>query len=338
MTRPRLIILLSLLALLPAAFSCTQKGPAPASALIRPGYLAPGDTVLIVEPSFHQADTAAAVVSDILREWGYVPVTGPRVGSVYADAYAGTPQLRAEDLRWALGHPSARAILCLGGGYGTIQLVPLMDADAFRAHPKWLIGFSDITTLHAMSVSAGVMSLHATVGGLMARYGGEDPSSLALRDFLAGTGPSEYRVSAHPENVPGEASGTLVGGNLCTFATLYGTWADFLAATEGDLILVIEEVEETWHSIDRLMNLLKLTGRLDRVKGVVLGEFTDCPADLGYDSPEALIVEEYLRPLGIPVACGFPFGHEFENNLPFVEGASVTLSVTPEGAVLQFER
>ena len=324
------LVLLLLLPLL----SC--QGPQGSrGALIRPRTLVPGDTVAIVEPSFHQADTAAAVVCDILREWGYVPVVGPRVGSVYADAYAGTPEVRASDLRWALEDPSVAAILCLGGGYGTIQLVPLMDPEAFRAHPKWLIGFSDITTLHAMSVAAGVMSLHATVGGLMARYGGKDPSSLALRDFLSGDFTAEYEVPAHPLNIPGDASGTLLGGNLCTFATLYGTWADFLAETDGDLILVIEEVEETWHSIDRLMNLLKQTGRLARVKGVILGEFTDCPGDLGYDSPEALIVEEYLRPLGIPVACGFPFGHEFENNLPFVEGAPVTLSVTPAGARLR---
>lgn len=305
--------------------------------MIRPRTLVPGDKVAIIEPSFHQADSAAAVTSDILREWGYVPVVGPNVGSVYADAYAGAPEVRAADLRWALEDPSVAAILCLGGGYGTIQLVPLMEPDDFRKHPKWLIGFSDITTLHAMSVSAGVMSLHATVGGLMARYGGQDPSSLALRDFLAGESPADYMVPAHPLNIEGAASGTLVGGNLCTFATLYGTWADFLEATDGDLILAIEEVEETWHSIDRLMNLLKQTGRLDRVKGVILGEFTACPADLGYDSPEALIIQEYLRPLGIPVACGFPFGHEFENNLPFIEGAPVTLSVSDSGASLSYE-
>ena len=327
--------ILPALLLLPLVLSCTEERR-PVSAPVRPAYLTPGDTVLVIEPSFHQADTALSIVSDIIRDWGYVPVAGPRVGSVYADAYAGTAEERAADLRWALSHPSAKAILCLGGGYGTIQLVPLMEAEAFRQHPKWLIGFSDITTLHAMSVSAGVMSLHATVGGLMARYGGKDPSSLALRDFLAGKYQTEYAVAPHPENCPGEATGRLVGGNLCTYATLYGTWADFLD-TEEDLILVIEEVEETWHSIDRLMNLLRLTGRLSRVRGVVLGEFTDCPADLGYDSPEALIVKEYLRPLGIPVGCGFPFGHEFENNLPFVEGASATLAVSDAGARLTIE-
>ena len=114
---------------------------------------------------------------------------------------------------------------------------------------------------------------------------------------------------------------------------LFRSWADFLG-TGKDLILVIEEVEETWHSIDRLMNLLRLSGGLSHVKGVVLGQFTDCLADLGYDSPEAMIVKEYLRPLGIPVACGFPFGHEFENNLPFVEGTPATLSVGADGAAV----
>ena len=326
--------LLPLLAATALLAAC--HAPESPKTLARPAFLQPGDRIALIEPSFAQADSAAAITTAILRDWGYETVLGANVGKKHAGAYAGTAEERAADLKWALEDPEIDAILCLGGGYGAIQLLEYMTPEDFSAHPKWLIGFSDITVLHAMNVSAGVLSLHATVGGLMARYHGEDPSSLALRDFLAGKVPT-YEIPAHGLNVPGEASGTLVGGNLCTYATLEGTWADYFDHVPGDLILFVEEVEETWHSIDRLFNMLRLTGRLERVKGVILGEFTDCPADLEYASPEALLVEEYLRAMEIPVCCGFPAGHEFENNYPLPLGAPAHLSVTPSGATLSFD-
>lgn len=306
-----------------------------APSIVQPRFLQSGDRIALIEPSFFQADSAARLSDSVLVSWGYQTVRGPHVGAKYAGAYAGTAAERAADLKWALEDPDIDAILCLGGGYGAIHLLEFLSPDDFLQHPKWLIGFSDITVLHAMNVSAGVMSLHGTVGGFLAKYHGQDPSSLALRSILSGEVPS-YTLPAHPLNIPGEASGTLVGGNLCTYATLEGTWADYFEHTDGDLILFIEEVEETWHSIDRLLNMLRLTGRLERVRGVILGEFTKCPADLEYDSPEAMLVEEYLSKMGIPVCCGFPAGHEFENNLPLILGAPVRLSVTGDGASLRF--
>ena len=325
-----------LLAMAAAALLAACHAPESPNTIVQPAFLQPGDRIALVEPSFAQADSAVAITTAILESWGYETVVGKNVGKKHAGAYAGTAAERAADLKWALEDPDIDAILCLGGGYGAIQLLEYLNPEDFRAHPKWLIGFSDITVLHAMNVSAGVMSLQATVGGIMSRFHGEDPSSLALKDFLAGNVPA-YAVPAHPLNVPGEASGTLVGGNLCTYVTLEGTWADYFDTADGDLILFIEEVEETWHSIDRLFNMLRLTGRLARVKGVILGQFTDCPADLDYASPEAMLVEEYLRSMDIPVCCGFPAGHEFENNMPLPFGATAHLAVSPDGATLRFD-
>ena len=140
-----------------------------------------------------------------------------------------------------------------------------------------------------------------------------------------------YRVPAHPENRPGHATGILVGGNLCTFTPILGTQAD---ATLGrDIILFIEEVEEDMSHIDRLINTLILNGVFDRCKGIVLGEFTGCKANLDFDSVEDMICS-YV-PEGIPVLCGFPTGHD-DVNLPLVMGAPVTLDVTASGASLTF--
>ncbi len=272
-------------------------------------------------------DTAAM----ILREWGFVPVVGANVGKVYLGHYAGTPTERLADLQWALEDPSVKAILCNRGGYGTIRLVNMLSGDLLKQHPKWLIGFSDIGTLHGIATRAGVMSIHGTMCSLLAKSKGQDMTSTLLRDLLTGSVP-EYKLPAHPLNIQGHASGILVGGNLCTFSPILGTVAD--ATMEEDIILFIEEVEENMSHIDRLINSLALNGVFDRCKGVVLGEFTDCEANLDYGSVEEMICS-YLKDYGIPVLCGFPAGHDAVN-LPLIMGAPVTLDVTEAGARLTF--
>ena len=305
----------------PVTLSCTE-----------PAFLQPGDRIALLSPSYHTPMENVEGTAEVLRGWGFVPVVGPHVGNVYRGHYAGTPQERVSDLEWALNDPSIKAILSNRGGYGTIRLVDLLPQEGLAAHPKWLIGFSDITTLHGMETRAGVMSIHGTMSSFLAKSRGQDPSSMLLRDILTGTIP-EYVVPAHPQNRPGRASGRLVGGNLCTFTPILGTSAD---ATLGeDIILFIEEVEEDMSHIDRLINTLILNGVFDRCKGVVLGEFTDCKANLDFGSVEEMICS-YLKDDGIPILCGFPAGHG-DVNLPLVMGAPVTLDVTETGATLTFD-
>jgi len=311
-------------------FSCSAQRP-----MIQPRALKPGDRIALVTPSFVHPLEAVDTLEKILADWGYETVRGPRVGAIYADAYGGTAAERAEDLRWALTDPEVDAVLCVWGGYGTLHLAGLMEDEDFRKDPKWLIGFSDITTLNLLAFNAGVMSLHATLGDFIAKFGGRDASSLALRDFLAGE-PLVYEgIPAGRWDIPGEASGTFVGGNLATVIPLLGTPYDPL--TGKDLILFVEEVEESYHHIDRMFNMLKLHGVLGRVRGVVLGQFTKCGADLGYESVEEMVVTEYLAGLGIPVLTGFPAGHEADHNFPLVIGAPVTIKVKAEGKTLRFD-
>ena len=299
--------------------SCTQ-----------PAFLRPGDKIALLSPSYHTPMVNVEAAAEVLRGWGFEPVVGPHVGEVYRRKYAGRPKDRLSDLEWALRDPSIKAILCNRGGYGTIRLVDMLPPEELTAHPKWLVGYSDITTLLEMETRAGVMSIHGTMGTHLAQTHGNDPTSTLLRDLLTGEVPS-YRVPAHPLNRPGRATGVLTGGNLCTFTPILGTEAD---ATLGrDIVLFIEEVEEDMSHIDRLINTLVLNGVFDRCKGVVLGEFTGCEANLGFGSVEEMICS-YI-PAGIPVLCGFPAGHD-DVNLPLVMGAPVTLDVTPEGASLSF--
>ena len=296
----------------------------------QPAFLKPGDKIALLSPSYNTPMENVEAAATVLRGWGFEPVIGAHVGEVYRGKYAGRSKERASDIEWALKDPSIKAILCNRGGYGTIRLVDLLPLEELAAHPKWLVGYSDITTLLEMENRAGVMSIHGTMGTHLAQTRGNDPSSTFLRDLLLGQVPA-YKVPAHPENRPGHATGILVGGNLCTFTPILGTQAD---ATLGrDIILFIEEVEEDMSHIDRLINTLILNGVFERCRGIVLGEFTGCKANLDFDSVEDMICS-YV-PEGIPVLCGFPTGHD-DVNLPLVMGAPATLNVTAAGATLTF--
>ena len=297
----------------------------------KPDYLKKGDKVALISPSFFTPMENVEKTAALLRTWGLEPVIGPNVGKTYDGKYAGTLTERLSDIHWALDDPSIKAIICNRGGYGTIQLINHLKLEELSAHPKWLVGFSDITTLHGLLTRAGVMSIQGTMSSFLAK-GGQDSTSTLMRDLLLGNVPL-YEVPAHPQNIEGWARGVLVGGNLCTFTPNLGTQAD---ATAGrDLILFIEEVEEPMHNIDRQFTILMMNGVLDRCKGVILGEFTDCGKELDDESVEAML-HKYLEAYHIPVLCGFPAGHD-DVNLPLVMGAPVTMEVRSDGASLRFD-
>ena len=297
---------------------------------VKPDYLKAGDKVALISPSYFTPMENVEKTAAVLRGWGLEPVVGPNVGKVTDGRYAGTVAERVSDIRWALSDPSIKAIICNRGGYGTIQLIDQLTLAELKASPKWLVGFSDISTLHGLLSRSGVMSIHGTMSSFLAK-GGTDMTSTLMRDLLLGNVP-RYELPAHKQNIVGTASGVLVGGNLCTFAPNLGSQAD---ATEGkDLILFVEEVEESMHNVDRQMRILQMNGVLDRCKGIILGEFTDCGTEFTYESVEAML-RDMLKEYNIPVLCGFPAGHG-DVNLPLVMGAPVTIDVRENGATLQF--
>ena len=297
---------------------------------VKPGYLNRGDKVALISPSYFTPMENVEKTADVLRSWGLEPVIGPNVGKVVDGRYAGTVAERISDIRWALNDPSIKAIICNRGGYGTIQLIDQLTLAELKTSPKWLVGFSDISTLHGLFSRAGVMSIHGTMSSFLAK-GGTDATSTLMRDLLLGSVP-RYELPAHKQNITGKASGVLVGGNLCTFTPNLGSQAD---ATKGkDLILFVEEVEESMHNIDRQMRILQMNGVLNRCKGIILGEFSDCGSEFTYESVEAML-HELLAEYHIPVLCGFPGGHG-DVNLPLVMGAPATIDVRNDGATLQF--
>ena len=299
-----------------------------------PPTLKAGDTIAIVSPSSRPDSATVAKGCATLRAWGYVPVVGPHALHDY-HGFAGTADERAEDLLWALRTPGIRAILCSRGGDGAVQVLQRIPLDEFARHPKWVIGFSDATALHSAEVSAGVMSLHSSMCDGISLRGERDSVNAILRQVLQGQMPT-YRVPAHPLDQHGEAEGTLVGGNLSVFCGLAGSDYDFLRRADEGLILFFEDTREAMSKVDRMLHLLEIRGILPRLRGIIVGHFSQ------YKSPENgfadmyAMLHEYLRHLNVPVCYDFPVGHHSRLNLPMVEGCRVGLRVGEKGTTLEF--
>lgn len=316
------------------SISANEENSAAFEECTAPAFLKKGDKVALLSPSYSTPDSNIEKTADAIKDWGFEPVIGKNVGMLDAGKYAGTAEERADDFIAALKDTSVKAILCNRGGYGTIQLVDLIDQQLIKDNPKWLIGFSDITTLHAMQTKAGVMSIHGTMSSFIAKTAGKDDNSTLLRDLLKGTVPT-YKVPSHKFNQKGHGEGVLVGGNMATFVPLVGASDIDVFTSDNDIILFMEEVGESLHNIDRMFNTLELHGVMENVKGVILGDFVDSGMDQEFGSTEEML-SKYLKKYDIPVLCGFPAGHD-DLNVPLVMGAKVTLDVDKNGGTLAFD-
>ena len=256
-----------------------------------PAPLKAGDKIAIISPASTPGDDNPEKAAATLRAWGFVPVIGQHVLSKY-HAYAGTIEDRCADLRWALNDPEIKAIVCSRGGYGSAMLLGTMTHNDFNRNPKWIVGYSDITALHSAMVCSGVMSMHANMGGALGGRGDTDSLNLMLRDVLMGKLPS-YTVPAHPLNKTGKARGIVIGGNMAVFTNIAGSreW-DFLDRDNirgKDIILFFEDVSESMPRVNSMLQVLRLKGVLDRVKGIIVGRFTDYKQDEeDYDMNEML--------------------------------------------------
>ncbi len=298
--------------------------------LIFPPYLQEGDKVAIVSPSSKIDKMLIKGAAKRLESWGLKVVIGKNAGNSHGK-FAGTTKQCLADLQTALDSKDVKAILCSRGGYGAVHLAAGLDFTQFSKDPKWLIGFSDITVLHNLIQHHGIASLHAPMARHLTMEPADDPCTLHLKSILFGQLPG-YRCDKHKLNRQGTARGILRGGNMSVFYGLRGTPFDIPA--EGT-ILFVEDVSERPHCIERMMYNLKLGGVLERLSGLIIGQFTEYEEDksLGKDVYHALadLVKEY----DYPVCFNFPVGH-VTNNLPLINGAEVELNVDKKATNLNF--
>lgn len=298
--------------------------------ILLPPHLQKGDKVVIVSPSSKIDKQFLKGAKKRLESWGLKVAMGKHAGSS-SGRYAGTIKQRLADLQDAMDDPKVKAILCSRGGYGAVHLIDKLDFTAFREHPKWMMGFSDITALHYLFQKNGFASLHSLMARHLTVEPEDDPSMLHLRDILFGSLPT-YTCEKHKLNRQGSATGILRGGNMAVAYGLRGTPYDIPA--EGT-VLFIEDVSERPHAIERMMYNLKLGGVLEKLSGLIIGQFTEYEEDksLGKDLYGALadLVKEY----DYPVCFNFPVGH-VTHNLPLIEGARVEMVVGKKNVELKF--
>jgi len=295
--------------------------------IIQPPYLKAGDKVALVSPAYWVPQEALQQAAETIKSWGLLPVIGPNTNNLNVNAYAGTADERAADLLWALEDDSIKAVVCSRGGYGSIHLLNRIPQEIFQQHPKWIIGHGDITILLYAVAGNGVMCLHGPMAFQIASN--QEPATTITRNILFGKLP-QYIIPGNPYNRIGHAEGILVGGNLSSYCSVSGT--RFNLPARQDIILFIEEVEESLHDIDRLFYMLRLQQDFDRVKGIIFGTFNSIKYDLQYGSVEQMLIA-HLHEYEIPICCGFPVGSN--SCIPLIEGAPCTLDVT-DRAVLTY--
>lgn len=275
-----------------------------------PPYLKKGDTIGIVCPAgFMTLEKATACINS-LESWGYHVKLGKTLGSQY-HYFSGTDEERAADLQQMLDDPNVNAILCGRGGYGVSRIIDRIDFKAFKKNPKWLIGFSDITVLHAaLYQQVKFASIHSSMAGAFNDGGSENEYVQSIRKLLKGQ-LANYSCAPHPFNQLGKTSGELIGGNLSLIVHLIGTKTAYQTKNK---ILFIEDVGEYIYHIDRMFLQLKRAGLLDGLAGLVIGGFTDMKdttVEFGMTVYETL--HEHLKEYDYPICFDFPVSHETPN-------------------------
>ena len=300
--------------------------------MITPPGLRKGDTVGITAPASRLSEQEIIPAADLIRSWGLNVVFGRHLFSD-RNSFAGNDNQRAADFQQMLDDPDIRAILCARGGYGSIRIMDRLKFGNFLQHPKWIAGYSDITVIHAfLQQCLGTESIH----GAMLRTvspGQPDLTSLDSLRAVLFEGLREYALKPHHLNIPGEATGTLVGGNL---SVLYSIAGSCYEPDTAGRILFIEDVGEYLYHIDRMIMNMKVRGRLSSLAGLVVGEMSGMKTSpSGFRKPAYKVIREAVASYGYPVMFGFPAGHGHPN-LSLILGREVTLAVEAKGCKLKF--
>ncbi len=263
-----------------------------------------------------------------LENWGLTVKLAKNIGNA-EHQFAGTDAERKAGLQQLLDDKSVKAIFMARGGYGTVRIIDALDFSKFKQHPKWIIGFSDITVLHAHLYNLKVKSIHGTMPLL---FNQSEVATEALHQLLFGK-ELKYTFPAHSLNRKGSAEGTLIGGNL---SVLYSLSASKSEMNFDNKILFLEDLDEYLYHIDRMMMQLKRANKLKKLKGLIVGGFTEMKDNttlFGKTAEE--IIYNAVKEYRYPVCFNFPAGH-IKDNMPFIHGAKIFLSIKNNMVSMQY--
>jgi muramoyltetrapeptide carboxypeptidase len=301
--------------------------------MITPPYLIPGDTVGIVAPARKVSRVEIAAFVNLLESWGLKYKFGKNLFGE-KDQYSGSDEERAADFNDMLADPQVKAIIAGRGGYGSLRTLRLIDFSKFEKNPKWIAGFSDITVFHSyLNHYLNTESLHCLMP-LNYKPGNTDieNSSESLRKALFGE-KLEYFIPSFPGNRMGGANAELTGGNLSILYSLNGTG---YYPEMRSKILFIEDIDEYYYHIDRMMMNLLLSGSLNNIKALVVGGFTDLKDNtVPFGKNHIEIISEIVEKFKFPVAFSFPAGHQNENRT-LIFGRKMQLKVEADRTTVTF--
>ena len=293
-----------------------------------PAYLKKGDTVAIIATARKISKDEINPTVQFLESYGLSVICGEHLFKT-ENQFAGPDAQRSADLQWALDNKNIKAIIIARGGYGTIKLLETVDFTEFKKHPKWLVGYSDVTVLHSAIHQLGIASLHAT---MPLNFSKNTEATKSLMDALFGTH-HQISIDSHFLNKIGTATGELVGGNLSLLYALSGTPYDI--DTKGK-VLFIEDLDEYLYHVDRMMMQLKLSGKLKHLKALVVGGMTDMKDNaIPFGKIEEEIILDAVKEYDYPVCFDFPAGH-IDRNLALYFGKNIELNVESRTTTLKF--
>ena len=294
-----------------------------------PEYLKKGSKIALVAPARKIGRDEIAAAVKWIEEKGFEAVYDDRLFAEYHQL-AGDDDFRASVMQDYLDRDDIDAIFCARGGYGTIRIIDKLDFTKFAKHPKWIVGYSDVTVLHAKMQQLGYQSIHGTMAINFEKNTEEALESL----FNALTNPS-FRLErsgmekSHENNdkpdkleeispLPSVGrNDVVVGGNLSVLYSMLGS--DLFPETDGK-ILFIEDLDEYLYHIDRMMMALKRAGKLANLKALLVGAFSDMHDNtIPFGMTAKEIIYEKVKEYGYPVIWDYPAGH-IDNNLALVLG------------------
>jgi len=302
-----------------------------------PSYLKPGDTIGITSPAGYISLLEIQPAVQLMESWGFKVVIGATIGKKDF-TYGGTDDERTTDLQQMLDNPDIKAIMCARGGYGLVRIIDRINFKQFKKHPKWVIGFSDITVLHChINRHFGIATIHSKMcNSFPDDWTKAEPIQIttieSIKQALIGED-LKYAAPIAAQNRLGRAEGQLVGGNLSMVATLSGTQSDLETKHK---ILFLEDTGEYLYNIDRMFWNLKRTGKLDKLAGLVIGGFKIKPDEPGDEFGKTVydIVMEKVKEFDYPICFDFPVGHQ-RNNVALKCGVPHVLEVGADGSTLQ---
>lgn len=292
--------------------------------MLRPPSLLHNDKAVILSPAGKIDSYVVYDAAAVLENWGLHPVISKNA-LLESGRFSGSVEERLGDLQQAFDDPKVKLIICSRGGYGVVHLLDRLDFSGILKNPKWVVGYSDITALHAALQFHGIASVHGPMARHLSDEGTEDTAVHLTKSVLSGQ-PVAYEIPVSDKqelNREGVAGGRLFGGNLSVFCSLLGTP---YAKIPRRGILFIEDTGEAPYRVDRMIWQLKSAGVFEKISGLIVGQFTDYEEDDQMYFPLCQSILDTVKEYDFPICFDFPVGH-VKQNFPLLMGMKASLNV-----------